>query len=295
MTHATPDDRAAKVAALHARLESAVADLATSAGWTAYIRALARFHRYSLNNVLLILGQRPDASHVAGFKGWIGLGRCVRKGERGIAIFAPCVIRRRGDGEPEGAEDAEETGVTFRIAYVFDLAQTDPIPGHPAPFAPRERPEVAGDDAEAARLFAALRAHLTGSGLADTVAVDAEAVRHPTARGVWYPEARAVAIRPAGPAAMLSTLIHEAAHACVTAAGAELPRAEEEVVAQGAAYVVAAALGIDSEALSAEYVLGWAGGDAAAVKRAAALTQAIAARLLAALDEPAAEPEAVAA
>ena len=55
-----------------------------------YLRMIARFHRYSLHNVLLIALQKPDASHVAGFRTWQKLGRFVRKGEKGIVILAPC-------------------------------------------------------------------------------------------------------------------------------------------------------------------------------------------------------------
>ena len=60
-----------------------------------YLRAMSRFHRYSLGNVLLIAKACPDASHVAGFQAWRKLGRWVRKGERGIAILAP-IARGKG-------------------------------------------------------------------------------------------------------------------------------------------------------------------------------------------------------
>jgi hypothetical protein len=61
----------------------------------AYLAAMGRFHRYSLRNALLIAVQRPDARQVAGFRTWRRLGRVVRKGERGIAILAPVVRRKR--------------------------------------------------------------------------------------------------------------------------------------------------------------------------------------------------------
>ena len=54
-----------------------------------YLRMAARFHRYSLHNVLLIALQKPNASYVAGFRTWQKLGRFVRKGEKGILILAP--------------------------------------------------------------------------------------------------------------------------------------------------------------------------------------------------------------
>lgn len=33
---------------------------------TAYLAAIAKFHRYSFGNILLIASQRPDATRVAG-------------------------------------------------------------------------------------------------------------------------------------------------------------------------------------------------------------------------------------
>src|SRR2546427_261480 len=80
------------------RLRAATDALLTSEGWQRWLRTRSRFHRYSLRNTLLIAFQCPHATHVAGFRQWLGLGRCVRKGEKAIRIFAP-VRYRRHDGE----------------------------------------------------------------------------------------------------------------------------------------------------------------------------------------------------
>src|SRR5216684_5687299 len=60
-----------------------------------YLGAMARFHRYSLHNIMLIASQRPDATHVAGFHTWKQLGRFVKKGAKGILILAPVVLVKR--------------------------------------------------------------------------------------------------------------------------------------------------------------------------------------------------------
>src|SRR4051812_47680594 len=73
------------------RLAEAVAQLADSETFAAWLRARAAFHDYSFGNVCLIVSQRPDATQVAGYKTWQSLGRQVRKGEHGIRILAPCV------------------------------------------------------------------------------------------------------------------------------------------------------------------------------------------------------------
>ena len=90
---------------------------------TAYLKAIGRFHRYSLNNVLLIALQKPHASYVAGFRTWNELGRFVRKCEKGIMILAP-IVRRKVEDE-ETADEASRAIGGFRAAYVFDISQTD--------------------------------------------------------------------------------------------------------------------------------------------------------------------------
>src|SRR5438105_3902657 len=82
---------------------------------TSLLTTMARFHRYSLNNICLIVAQRPTATRVAGFHTWRTLGRFVRKGEKGIAIMAPIIARRREDAN----EDEPRTIMGFRAAYVF--------------------------------------------------------------------------------------------------------------------------------------------------------------------------------
>ena len=89
---------------------------------TGYLKAIGRFHRYSLHNVLLIASQKPDASYVAGFRTWNQLGRFVKKGEKGILILAP-IVRRKAENDDERDESTSIAG--FRAAYVFDVSQTD--------------------------------------------------------------------------------------------------------------------------------------------------------------------------
>jgi len=88
-----------------------------------YLKAIARFHRYSLHNVLLITLQKPNASHVAGFRTWNQLGRFVKKGEKGILILAP-MLRRKPDTADDSSTDPSII-MGFRTAYVFDISQTD--------------------------------------------------------------------------------------------------------------------------------------------------------------------------
>jgi antirestriction protein ArdC len=85
---------------------------------------MSRFHNYSWGNCLMIYSQRSNATHVAGFHGWLKLRRCVRKGEKGIVILAPMVGRKKA-ANAELAEDEETRVFGFRAAHVFDVSQTE--------------------------------------------------------------------------------------------------------------------------------------------------------------------------
>jgi hypothetical protein len=91
-----------------------------------YLGAMARFHRYSWHNVMLIAAQRPDATHIAGFNTWKQLGRFVKKGAKGIMILAPMAYKKTKEDASD--EKQTQTAVSFRAVYVFDQANTDGKP-----------------------------------------------------------------------------------------------------------------------------------------------------------------------
>ena len=80
----TSDDYAGRLKEITDRLEQGVADLFDSDRYKEYLRVMARFHRYSFNNTLLIAMQCPGATRLAGFQSWKKFGRHVKKGEKGI-------------------------------------------------------------------------------------------------------------------------------------------------------------------------------------------------------------------
>lgn len=92
---------------------------------------VAEFEGYSERNAILIAMQCPTATELHGFKAWLDLGRCVRKGESGIQILAPAgKVETKDNGKDADGETVEGTRTRqlFRLAYVFDVAQTDPLP-----------------------------------------------------------------------------------------------------------------------------------------------------------------------
>ncbi len=98
---------------------------------TAFLDAMAHFHSYSFGNVLLIARQKPDATKVAGMFTWNQLGRRVKRGEKGIAILAPMIGKRRKkqNTDPGTEEEANKSALLgFRRVYVWDQAQTEGAP-----------------------------------------------------------------------------------------------------------------------------------------------------------------------
>jgi hypothetical protein len=113
-----------KLRAAHDKLQEAVAEIGSGDEWKRMLQVAAKFHNYSFNNQLMIFLQRPDATVVAGFNRWKSLGRFVKKGEKGLAIFAPCKYRTKIETD-DGEEKTLQSIRGFRVVYVFDISQTE--------------------------------------------------------------------------------------------------------------------------------------------------------------------------
>ena len=230
------------------QLRKATTALVTSEGWQRWLRARSRFHRYSLRNTLLIAFQCPHATHVAGFRKWLVLGRCVRKGEKAIRILAPVRYRRR-DTDQTDEKQAGEQLVGFKLAAVFDVSQTEPLPNvDPTPLDPPGQP-VTGDSH--AGLLAPLEQHAASLGY--TVSYE------PLDGRAGYCSARdtRIVIDTALPAnGKVTTLVHELAHAH----GIDyqrFSRAEAELIVESVACIVCAGAGLDTTGESVPYLAGW--------------------------------------
>ena len=76
-------------------IERGIQELFESEKYRQYLKTMSRFHRYSVNNTMLIFMQKPDATRVAGFNKWRDeFKRNVKKGEKGIKIIAPAISRK---------------------------------------------------------------------------------------------------------------------------------------------------------------------------------------------------------
>ena len=127
-------------------IERGIQDLFQSDKYAEYLRTMSRFHKYSVNNTMLIYMQRPDATLVAGFNKWRDqFGRNVMKGEKGIKIIAPTPFKKKIEQEKrdpdtnlpmldaDGKVIIEEKEIKipmYKPVTVFDVSQTD---GKPLP------------------------------------------------------------------------------------------------------------------------------------------------------------------
>ncbi len=248
------------------QLREGIESLTTSEQWTRYLSVMRRFHTYSANNQLLIAIQRPEATHVAGYRRWQQLGRQVRKGSAGIAILAP--VANRIKREDDNGEELEPLRVVraFRTAWIFDVADTD---GDPLP---EICSRLLGDGPVDA--FCKLQAV---AGAMDFT-VDVTDIPGEVNGFCDYLNHRIVVDGQLSPAQGVKTLAHEIGHAFLhnpERKPAEMGRDLCELEAESVAFVVCAELEIDSSEYSFGYIAGWAGGGDAASKAITASAQRI--------------------
>lgn len=248
-------ERAQRRKADRERLEQAARALLSSEGWQRWVkvRSTNGLSRYSFGNQLLIAMQRPDATYVAGFRAFLELNRCVRKGERAIRILAPMSVRAREAETPHSRSDAaneQARRTVFRSVSVFDVSQTDPLPGkEPLPLQPPSEP-IEGDTH--AHLLAPLQ--LLAGELGYTVS--ARTLDGP-ADGWCDATKHEIVLNEALPAnAQVRVLVHEIAHAL--GVGYEgYGRRRAEVLVDTVTFVVCGSVGLDTSGSSVPYVAGW--------------------------------------
>lgn len=265
----TAKDTEGKVKEVTERLEAGVRELFESERYQAYLKAMSKFHDYSLNNTLLILMQKPDASLVAGFGKWRNdFERHVKRGEKGIKIFAPApyTIKKEAEkidpdtGQPvigaDGKPVMEQREIkipAFKVVSVFDVSQTDG----------KEIPDLSVDA-------------LTGSveqyedfwrvlKEVSPVPVELEKIEG-GAHGYYSLADKRIAVDEGmSELQTIKTLIHEIAHAKLHDIDLNAPpeqqerpsRRTREVEAESIAFTVCQHFGLDTSDYSFGYVAGW--------------------------------------
>jgi antirestriction protein ArdC len=243
---------------------------------SAYLTAMSQFHNYSFQNILLIASQRPTATRVAGIRTWNELGRRVRRGEKGIMIFAPMIGYKRKASDADQPEQSDaKTGkpeprlIGFRAVYVFDVAQTE---GAELPELSSTISGEVGDKLDRLAEFTASR----GIKLEYSKAIE-------PARGMSY--GGLIRLLPdMQPTETLSVLIHELAHEMLHKSERRTltTRVVRETEAEAVAFVVCHALGLETGTGSADYIQLY-DGDTNLLRESLEVVQSTAAQILGAI------------
>lgn len=265
-------DKSTRTEDIRREIDTALDELDDGQKWQEWLEFSQRFHRYSLNNQLLILTQKPDATRVAGFNKWKELGRSVNKGEKAIWIYAPMVKKIQVEDD-NGATKRENRVVGFKVVPVFDVSSTsgDPLPepplisvSHLSGRAPDGMHEDLDDQIDGHGYRLEYRDLGEGADVAN---------------GYTDPVAKTVVINSRGShAQQAKTKAHELAHIELghtertdeyhTGAGGQ--RSTMEVEAESVAYVVSRRYGLESPGdWSFGYIQSWAQGDREKVRRTA--------------------------
>ena len=261
------DKRADELHQITDKLEKGVKDVFQSDKYKQFLNVMAKFPRYSVNNTMLIMMQRPDAQLCQSFTGWKQMGRYVKKGEKGISILAPAPYKiereqtkldDKGrpvydtDGEPV-KEKVEVTIRAFKVVKTFDLAQTD---GKELPtIGPNE---LVGSIDGYPKLLQALQE-------ISPVPVSFELIDG-GAKGYYNLENKSIVIQDGmSEVQTIKTLLHEMAHQKLhdkdtVPEAKDITRNGKEVEAESVAYVVCQHYGINTSDYSFSYVAGWSEG-----------------------------------
>jgi antirestriction protein ArdC len=215
---------------------------------------------------MLIAMQRPDATQVAGYRTWQSLGRQVRRGEKGIRILAPMIVKDR-----QAEDDDKAVRLLFKVVSVFALEQTegDPLPELSWPVLATMPDESLFERLGDVAASLGLTVTLTAAGAND-------------ARGWYDTSQRSITIVDAYPlASQTRSMLHELAHSLDPGChqqSAGTTRAERELVAESAAHLVGKRLGLAMDDCSTFYVASW-GGQPKELERIAGRVLEVAGRL----------------
>ena len=247
-----------KIKAALNRIEDSLAAINTDEDWLKFLSFQAQFYNYSFGNAMLIFSQNPNATYVKGYKAWNQLGRYVKKGSKGLAILAPCIRKVEVFKEPENKnlyhdEEAEKeirkVVSGFRIAYVYDIADTD------------------GDDS----MLPVLVTGLAGNGEQEKVIYErllgviskehcVQEVSGTASKGSFNLETKVISIRDdLEYLQKIKTLLHEYAHLLDFQMHPEddISRNRRELIAESVAFIVSLRLGLDTSRYSMSYIKSW--------------------------------------
>lgn len=257
-------------------IENGIKELFNSDKYKQYLQTMSRFHRYSVNNQMLIYMQNPNATLVAGFNKWHDqFGRNVKKGEKGIKIIAPTPYKKKieetkldpdtklpmlDDNGNEVKVEKEIQIPMFRVVSVFDVSQT----------AGKPLPQLASDLSGNVQNYDAFLESIKRS---SSVPITFDPISN--ADGYFSLDEQKIVIRNGmSEVQTVAALLHELAHSKLhnipkdekvqnseqDADKPKLDRNTEEVQAESISFAVCAYYGIKTDENSFGYIASWSNG-----------------------------------
>ena len=247
-------------------IERGIQELFQSDKYAAYLRTMSRFHKYSVNNTMLIYMQKPDATLVAGFNKWRDqFERNVMKGEKGIKIIAPTPFKKKIEEQKldpdtmlpmldaDGKVIMEEKEIKipmFKPVTVFDVSQTQ---GKPLP-------QLASDLQGNVQNYEVFMESLRR---ASPVPIDFKPIRDGS-DGFFSLDNQSITIREGmSEVQTVSAVVHEIAHSKLhnnVGDEQQKDRNTEEVEAESISFAVCAYYGISTGENSFGYIATWSKG-----------------------------------
>lgn len=221
--------------------------------YAAILKMKALMPNYSFKNLLLAKSQMPDVTFLASFKRWKQLGRNVKKGESSIRIFAPVFGKdKKNEDENVFDEHSDETVLKgFYPAPVFDVSQTE---GEPLPL-DKYKLRLEGESEETSKIIDAAE---------KIIAKDECTLSYGNtspANGYYSPDRHEIKVSDTLTLnGRCKTLVHELVHMKVHR-NSTATRTEQEIVAEGVAYIICNFFGLDTSDYSFRYVKSWSDED----------------------------------
>lgn len=294
----TDEQRQARREADRRRTREAVEALRASDGWQQWLRLRHHFHTYSLTNQLLIALAMPHATRVAGFKAWIKLGYCVRRGEHAvIRIWMPIPPTKKqlAAWQDAGGDPDDKPRTRYRLGPVWDRSQVDPLPP-PAQPIPLDPPITEPDGDSLAWTLPMLTA------LTEDLGCSLVIEPHPGGRGgCFIPDLNVISLNEANSTNnQVKTLVHELSHALLRHADLEdvaLTYPQEELIVESVALTVVGGVGLDTSGYSIPYITSWSQNEDSLdiIEACAGIIDRLAKRIEDAIGDPPANPIATAA
>lgn len=258
MSKVTELERQQRREADREKARAAVEALNSSKGWMAWLASRRHFHAYSLANQLLVAMQCPTATRVAGFRAWLKLGYCVRRGETALRIWVPVPPSKKTleAWKAAGADPRGKPRTHFKLGPVFDRSQVQelPTPAQPVPLDPPIRDIDGGDLAWTWPLLVGLAREIGSEVIVEAI---------PRGAGGFYvPETRSISVNEANTVNhQVKTLVHELGHALLRAEvdvdDSPFSYSEEELVVESVAFTVCGSIGLDTSGYSIPYLASW--------------------------------------